>query len=158
MIALPLGAVVVKGFGGGLSALRGALDTPGAVEAIRLTLLSSALTAILNAVLGTLIAYVLVRMRFPGRGLMGTIVDLPFAIPTLVTGVMLVALYGPNSPVGGFLAERGVEVIFAPAGIILALLFVTLPLVVRTVQPVLLELDPAEEEAALANLPGVPVG
>jgi sulfate transport system permease protein len=148
LIALPLGAVVIKGFGGGLSALAGALDTPGAVEAIRLTLLTSALTAILNAVLGTLIAYVLVRMRFPGRGLMGTIVDLPFAIPTLVTGVMLVALYGPNSPVGGFLAERGLEVIFAQAGILLALLFVTLPLVVRTVQPVLLELDPAEEEAA----------
>jgi sulfate transport system permease protein len=72
----------------------------------------------------------------------------PFAIPTLVTGVMLVALYGPNSPVGGFLGRLGIHVIFAPLGILLALLFVTLPLVVRTVEPVLLELDTAEEEAA----------
>ena len=74
--------------------------------------------------------------------------DLPFAIPTLVTGVMLVALYGPNSLIGGFLADHGIHVIFAPIAILLALLFVTLPLVVRNVQPVLHELDPAEEEAA----------
>src|SRR6266545_3336413 len=98
--------------------------------------------------LGTLLAYVLVRFRFPGRGVLSGISDLPFAIPTLVTGVMLVALYGPNSPVGGFLDHHGVKVVFATPGIVLALLFVTLPLVVRTVEPVLLELDPAEEEAA----------
>lgn len=147
-IALPLAAVVSKGFGQGLTAMREALATPGAWEAIRLTLLAATLTAVINAVFGTLIAYVLVRMRFPGRGLVGAIVDIPFAIPTLVTGVMLVALYGPTSPVGAFLADRGINIIFAQPGIVLALLFVTLPLVVRTVQPVLLELDPAEEEAS----------
>jgi sulfate/thiosulfate transport system permease protein len=99
-------------------------------------------------VFGTLIAFCLTRYDFPGRGLVSALVDVPFAVPTLVTGVMLVALYGPNSPVGSFLAGHGIHVIFARLGILLALLFVTLPLVVRTVQPVLLEMDPAEEEAA----------
>ncbi|HEY3211161.1 MAG TPA: sulfate ABC transporter permease subunit CysT [Actinomycetota bacterium] len=148
MVLLPLTAVVVKGFGDGLAALRSALAAPGAVAAIRLTLLSSLGTAIINGVLGTLLAYVLVRFRFPGRGLLSGIVDLPFAIPTLVTGVMLVALYGPSSPVGRVLGRHGIHIVFAPLGILLALLFVTLPLVVRTVEPVLLELDPAEEDAA----------
>jgi sulfate/thiosulfate transport system permease protein len=148
MVALPLWAVVAKGFGHGLGDLRAALATPGATAAIRLTLLASLATAIINGVLGTLIAYVLVRFRFPGRGILATIVDLPFAIPTLVTGVMLVALYGPGSPVGRFLGRHGIHIAFAAPGVLLALLFVTLPLVVRTVEPVLLELDPAEEDAA----------
>jgi sulfate/thiosulfate transport system permease protein len=148
MIILPISVVVTKGFGEGLGALRSALATPGAVEAIWLTLVASAAAALINAVAGTLLAYVLVRIPFPGRGLLGAIVDLPFAIPTLVAGVMLVALYGPNTPIGGFLADRGIPIIFAQLGILLALMFITLPLVVRTVLPVLLELDPAEEEAA----------
>jgi sulfate transport system permease protein len=108
----------------------------------------AALTAVINGIFGTLLAYVLVRMRFPGRDLLSTVVDLPFAVPTLVAGVMLRALYGPSTVVGGWFEDHGVHVIFAPLGILLALLFVTLPLVVRSVQPVLLELDPAEEEAA----------
>jgi len=148
LVILPLTVIVVKGFGQGFGGLREALAAPGGGAAVRLTLLTSGITAVVNAVVGTLIAYVLVRFRFPGKGALATIVDLPFAIPTLVTGVMLVALYGPNSPVGGFLERHGVHIIFAVPGIILALLFVTLPLVVRTVEPVLLELDPAEEEAA----------
>ncbi len=122
--------------------------SPGAIDALKLTLTMAALTAVLNAVFGTLIAYVLVRYPFPGRSLLSAIVDVPFAIPTLVTGVMLVALYGPSSPVGQWLDGIGIQVAFAPLGILLALLFVTLPFVVRTVQPVLSELDPAEEEAA----------
>jgi sulfate transport system permease protein len=105
-------------------------------------------TAIVNTVFGTLLAYVIVRYRFSGRSTLSTLVDIPFAIPTLVTGVMLVALYGPNAAIGGWLADHGVRIVFAPLGILLALLFVTLPLVVRTVQPVLQELDEAEEEAA----------
>ena len=148
LILLPLVAVVMKGFGHGLTDLRAALATPGAWAALRLTVFTSLLTAVINGVLGTLLAYVLVRFRFPGRGALAGIADLPFAIPTLVTGVMLVALYGPNTPIGGFLSRHGVKFIFAAPGIVLALLFVTLPLVVRTVEPVLLELDPAEEEAA----------
>jgi sulfate transport system permease protein len=141
-------AVITKGFGDGTGALRRALDVQGAWGAIRLTLEMAAVTAIVNGVFGTLLAYVLVRFPFPGRGLVGAIVDMPFAVPTLVTGVMLVSLYGPNAPVGGFLKDHGVDVIFAPLGILLALLFVTLPLVVRSVEPVLLELDYQEEEAA----------
>ena len=148
LVALPTIAIVTKGFEGGLESLRGALAAPGAGEAIVLTLVLAAITAFINVVFGTVIAYVLVRYEFRGRSFLSTIVDIPFAIPTLVTGVMLRALYGPNSPIGGFLEGIGIHVVFAQIGILLALLFVTLPLVVRTVQPVLLELDENEEEAA----------
>ena len=148
MVALPVAAIIAKGYGDGLASLRSALGVPGATAAIRLTLITSALTAMINAVVGTLIAYVLVRFRFPGRNLLSTIVDLPIAIPTLVTGLALVALYGPNAPIGRLFERLGIHVIFAPLGIELALLFITLPFVIRTVQPVLLELDPAEEEAS----------
>jgi sulfate transport system permease protein len=147
-IALPVVAIIQAGFSHGLSDLSAAMSTFGAWSAIKLTITMAALTALINTVLGSVLAYVLVRMRFAGRELLATLVDLPFAVPTLVAGVMLVALYGPNSPAGSLLNKAGVNVVFAPLGILLALLFVTLPLVVRSVQPVLLELDPAEEEAA----------
>jgi sulfate transport system permease protein len=147
-IVLPVVAIVQTGFKHGLSDLSAALSSFGAWGAIRLTVTMAALTALINGILGTLLAYVLVRIRFRGREMLATLVDLPFAVPTLVAGVMLVALYGPNSSLGGFLERSGIHVVFAPLGILLALLFVTLPLVVRSVQPVLLELDPAEEEAA----------
>jgi sulfate transport system permease protein len=147
-IVLPVGVLLQHGFSDGLADLRAALHAPGGAAAIRLTLQMAAFTAVINGIFGTLLAYVLVRMRFPGRDLLSTVVDLPFAVPTLVAGVMLVALYGPNSTVGGWFEAHGIHIIFARLGILLALLFVTLPLVVRTVQPVLLELDPAEEEAA----------
>ena len=147
-VVLPVVAVLSHGFSDGLQSLRSALSAPGAIAAIKLTLVTSTGAALLNAVFGTLIAYVLVRFRFPGRAFFSAIVDLPFAIPTLVTGVMLVALYGPASPVGGWFESHGIHIVFAPLGILFALTFVTLPFVVRSVQPVLLELDPAEEEAA----------
>lgn len=147
-IVLPVAAILQRGFGTGLGNLTGALSSFGAWNAIELTLIMAALTAVINGIFGTLLAYVLVRIEFPGRSLLSTVVDLPFAIPTLVAGVMLVALYGPSSAIGGWLERHGINIVFAPAGILLALLFVTLPLVVRSVQPVLLELDPAEEEAA----------
>jgi sulfate/thiosulfate transport system permease protein len=150
MILLPLVVIVARGFGNGVAALTDALSGPGAMEAIRLTLVTSTGAALLNALFGTLLAYVLVRQRFPGRTIVSAIVDLPFAIPTLVTGVMLVALYGPASPIGAALADRGLKIAFATPGILLALMFVTLPFVVRTVQPVLSELDPAEEEASFS--------
>jgi len=147
-IAVPAFAVVSQGFGDGMASLKSAMDTAGAWEALRLTLATSAAAAVINAIFGTLLAYILVRYRFRGRGLLSAIVDLPFAIPTLVTGVMLVALYGPASPVGQALQGAGIKVVFAQLGILLALLVITLPFTVRTVQPVLLELDTAEEEAA----------
>ncbi|MDQ3209758.1 MAG: molybdate ABC transporter permease subunit, partial [Actinomycetota bacterium] len=131
MVALPVAAVVAKGFGEGLGGLRTALGVPGAVAAIRLTLITSALAASISAVMGTTLAYALVRFSFPGRRLLSAVVDLPLAIPTLVTGVMLRALYGPSSPVAEQLDRLGIQVIFTPIAILLALLVVTLPLVVR---------------------------
>jgi len=148
MVALPTVAVMQRGFANGLASLRDALAQPGARSALVLTVALAAVTAVVNAVLGTVVAYVLVRYRFPGRGALSALVDIPFAIPTLVTGVMLVALYGPHSLLGSFFGDHGFRVIYAKPGILLALLFVTLPLVVRTVQPVLLQMDLAEEEAA----------
>jgi sulfate transport system permease protein len=148
MVAMPVIAVVQRGFSDGLANLTAAWSAFGARNAMILTIVMAFATAVVNVIFGTLIAYVIVRYRFAGRRALSTVVDVPFAIPTLVTGVMLVALYGPNAPIGSFLLRHGIHVVFAPLGILLALLFVTLPLVVRTVQPVLLELDEAEEEAA----------
>jgi sulfate/thiosulfate transport system permease protein len=148
LIALPLAAVIQEGFTNGLGNLRSALDAPGAADAIVLTLWMSAATAIINAVFGTLIAFALVRFHFPGRQTLNAIVDLPLAIPTLVTGVMLLVLYGPGTPLGRALTGTPLQVVGAKSGILLALCAVTLPFVVRTVQPVLLEIDTAEEEAA----------
>ena len=98
--------------------------------------------------MGTTLAWVIVRYRFPGRRVLSTVVDLPLAIPTLVWGVMILVLYGPNSVIGGRSPTIGIHVLFTPIAIVLALCTVTLPFVVRNVQPVLLELDEAEEEAA----------
>jgi sulfate/thiosulfate transport system permease protein len=148
MVVVPVAAIVAEGFGDGLASFRSALSVPSAWDAIRLTLITSTIATLINAVMGTLLAWVLVRYRFPGRGLVSSIVDLPMAIPTLVTGLMILTLYGPNSPIGRFLDGLGIQVAFTPIGILLALCVVTLPLVVRQVQPVLLEVDPAEEEAA----------
>jgi sulfate transport system permease protein len=105
--------------------------------------------AIINTIVGTLTAYVLVHYRFPGKRLLDTIIDLPFAIPTLVTGVMLVLLYGPQTVIGSFFQETfGVRILFAHPGIVLALLFLGYPFVIRAVQPVLEKLDTNQEEVA----------
>lgn len=148
IVVLPVVAVATRGFGDGLGSLRTALAVPGATAAIRLTLITSTLASVISAVMGSMLAYALVRYPFPGRRILSAVVDLPLAIPTLVTGVMLVALYGPSSPIGEALERIGIRVIFTPIAILFALLVVTLPLVVRSVQPVLQELDNAEEEAA----------
>ncbi|HEU4356765.1 MAG TPA: sulfate ABC transporter permease subunit CysT [Actinomycetota bacterium] len=148
MIVVPATVIVSKGLSEGLDTFRSAMTEPGAWDAIRLTLVTSALAAIVNGVFGTMLAYILVRYRFRGRGLLSAIVDLPFAIPTLVTGVMLVAIYGPNTPIGRAFASIGIPLMFSQFAVLLAICVVTLPFVVRTVQPVLLELDTAEEEAA----------
>jgi sulfate transport system permease protein len=148
LVALPAAAVLTKGFGDGLGAFTRAMDIPGAWDAITLTLWMAALVAALNAAVGTALAWVLVRYDFPGRRAVSTAVDLPLAIPTLVWGVMILVLYGPNSALGRLAADLGVQVLFSPIAILLALCTVTLPFVVRNVQPVLQELDVAEEEAA----------
>lgn len=149
LVALPLVSLVYYGFAGGLGAIWSVISAPVTRSALWLTVWTGALIAVCNILFGTATAWVLVRYRFPGRALLSALVDLPLAIPTLVAGVMLATLYGPSSTLGKFFSARGLEVIFAAPGIVLALLFVTLPFVVRAVEPVLLELDPAEEEAAL---------
>jgi sulfate transport system permease protein len=141
IVLIPLGAVVWRGTGGGWHPFWAAITTPDAWSALKLTILASALVAVINAVMGTVIAWVLVRDRFPGKSVVDTLIDLPFALPTIVAGLILLALYGPNSPVR-------VNVAFTQVSVVVALLFVTLPFVVRTVQPVLLELDRDMEEAA----------
>ncbi len=149
MLIIPLGVILQDGLQDGLAGLWGAISRPVAWNALLLSLWTAAIMAVVNAVMGTLTAYVLVRYRFPGKALLNGIVDLPFAIPTLVTGVMLVVLYGPQRALGAWLDQTlGLKIMFAPPGIILALLFVTFPFVVRTVQPVLQSLDREQEEAA----------
>jgi sulfate/thiosulfate transport system permease protein len=140
-VLLPIAALVAKSTTGGPSAFWREVTNPEAVAAIKLTLITSLIVAAINAVFGTLIAWVLVRDEFPGKRVVGALIDLPFALPTIVAGVVLLALYGKNSPVG-------IDVAFTRVSVGLALLFVTLPFVVRSVQPVLLELDQAMEEAA----------
>lgn len=148
VVALPLCAILQNGFSDGLAAFRADIVNPTAFAALRLTVTTAIVVTIVNAVMGTLTAYVLVRFRFPGKGLLNTVIDMPFAIPTLVTGVMLVALYGPQRTLGAWLNSHGVQVIFATPGIVLALLVITYPFVVRTVQPVLMEAERGQEEAA----------
>lgn len=149
MLIIPLAIIFQDGLRNGLEGLWRTVSHPVAWHALKLTLWTAGVMALINAVMGTLTAYVLVRYEFPGKHVLNAVVDLPFAIPTVVTGVMLVVLYGPQRALGGWLnRELGFQVIFAPPGIILALLFITFPFVVRTIQPVLLELDRAQEEAA----------
>jgi sulfate/thiosulfate transport system permease protein len=137
---IPLAAVVVRSLDGGFESFWDSVTNDQAVAALRLTLIASAIVVLVNAVAGTLIAWVLVRDEFPGKGFVNSLIDLPFALPTIVAGLTLLAFYGPDSPVG-------VNLAFTKVSVVLALLFVTLPFVVRAVQPVLLELDTEMEEA-----------
>src|SRR4029434_9149372 len=141
-------AIIEKGFNEGLTAFWSDITHPTAFEALRLTIIAAVLITLINRDMGTHTAYVLVRYRFPGRGLLNGLIDMPFAIPTLVTGVMLVALYGPQRTLGAWLNSHGIQVIFATPGIALALLVVTYPFVIRAVQPVLMEVEKGQEEAA----------
>jgi sulfate/thiosulfate transport system permease protein len=149
MVALPILAISARAGGEGLGRLWQDVVQQDALFSLRLTFLMAFIMVILNSVTGTAMAWVLVRYRFPGQSLINALIDLPFAIPTIVTGLMLVALYGPQSSIGTFLTSHGVEVIYAKPGIVLALLFVTFPFVVRSVQPVLMEMDRDMEEAAV---------
>ena len=141
IVLIPLAAVVWRSRENGLDAFWDSIRAPEAWAALRLTVVASLLVTLVNVVMGTLIAWVLVRDRFRGKRVVDTLIDLPFALPTIVAGLVLLALYGPTSPVG-------IDLAYKRAGVFAALLFVTLPFVVRTVQPVLLELEPQMEEAA----------
>src|SRR5215211_8334556 len=149
ILVIPLLVILQDGTREGLAELWRQIKLPAAWHALKLPLWTSAVMTMINTVMGTLTAFVLVRYDFPGKRILNGIIDLPLAIPTLVTGVMLVILFGPQEALGGWLKEQfDLSIIFAPPGIILALLFLTFPFVVRSVQPVLLELDLAQEHAA----------
>jgi sulfate transport system permease protein len=141
IVLLPLGAVVLRANDDGLSGFWHQITAPQGLAALRLTIGASLLVSAINAVMGTLIAWIIVRDRFPGLRVIDALIDLPFALPTIVAGLVLLALYGPNSAVHLNLA-------YTRTAVVLALLFVTLPFVVRSVQPVLMELDQEMEEAA----------
>ena len=148
LILLPFAAVVREGVAEGLGGIWTVLSAPAARDAILLSLWTAAAVAVLNAVAGTATAWVLQRYPIPGKQVLSLLVDIPFAIPTLVTGVMLVLLFGPTRPVGRWFEGHGIQVLFAPPAIVLALAFITVPFVVRSVEPVLAGLDTNEEEAA----------
>jgi sulfate transport system permease protein len=141
IVLVPLAALVWSSRADGMGTFWDEVTKGQAMSALKLTLVSALLVAAFNAVTGTAIAWVLVRDSFRGKGIVNAVIDLPFALPTIVAGLVLLELYGPNSPLG-------VDVAFKRAGLIMALLFVTLPFVVRAVQPVLIELDRDMEEAA----------
>jgi sulfate transport system permease protein len=143
IVLLPLSAVVVHSLDGGIGTFWDAVSSRQAVAALRFTVLVSLAAAAINVVGGTLIAWVLVRDRFPGKRILNALIDLPFALPTIVAGLTLLALYGQRSPLG-------INVALTQTAVLLALLFVTLPFVIRSVQPVLIELDREMEEAALS--------
>jgi len=141
IVLIPLAAVVIRSTEDGFSGFWAQVTTPESSSALKLTIGASLLVGLINLVMGTLIAWVLVRDDFPGKRIVEMLIDLPFALPTIVAGLVLLALYGPSSPLG-------VDLAYARSGVVVALLFVTLPFVVRTVQPVMLELDKEVEEAA----------
>ena len=141
VVGLPLAALVWAAAGDGTSGFWEVVTSPQALAALRLSFGAALVIALVNGVVGTLIAWVLVRDEFRGKRLVDAIIDLPFALPTIVAGLVLLALYGPSSPIG-------VDIAFTRTAVVLALLFVTLPFVVRTVQPVLRELDGELEQAA----------
>ena len=141
IVLIPLAAVLLRSTEDGLGAIWAAITEPEAIAAIRLTLLSSLAIVVINVFFGVLIAWVLVRDSFPGKRIVNSVIDLPFALPTIVAGLTLLTLYGADSPIG-------LDLAYTKLAVGLALLFVTLPFVIRAVQPVLHEVDREMEEAA----------
>ena len=148
IVLIPLGALVLKGASLGATGVWHVVTEPRTLAALRLSFVTALIAASANAVFGVVIAWVLVRYQFPGRRLLDAFVDLPFALPTAVAGIALTALYAPNGWIGSWLDPLGIKVAYTPLGIVIALIFIGLPFVVRTVQPVLEEFDKELEEAS----------
>jgi sulfate/thiosulfate transport system permease protein len=148
IVLLPLAALVLKALSIGPAAFISVATDARVLAALKLSFGASLIAAAVNAVFGLLVAWVLVRYRFPGRRILDAMVDLPFALPTAVAGIALAAIYAPNGPVGSLAALFDVKIAFTPLGVVLALIFIGLPFVVRTVQPVLEESERDIEEAA----------
>ncbi|MCO5064523.1 MAG: sulfate ABC transporter permease subunit CysT [Rhizobiaceae bacterium] len=148
IVLIPLSGVALRAASLGWTGFWSLVLDERTLRALEISFGASLVAAIVNVVFGTLVAWVLVRYRFPGRRLIDAAVDLPFALPTAVAGISLAAIYAPNGWIGGLLAPLGIKVAFTPLGIVVALIFVGLPFVVRTVQPVMEEIDRDVEEAA----------
>ena len=148
IVLLPLAALIIRSSGLGWDGFAAAAFTPRALASYRLSFGTALVAAAIDAVIGLIIAWVLVRYSFPGKRLVDAVVDLPFALPTAVAGISLASIYAENGWIGAPLAELGIKVAFTPAGIVIALLFEGLPFVVRTVEPVLQDIDVEVEEAS----------
>jgi sulfate transport system permease protein len=148
LLVLPVGLVLWRTFGNGLGAVVASLSTPSALHAFAVTGVVAFWAVLANTVFGLGVALLLVRHEFPGKRVLGALVDLPMAVPPVVVGLALILVYGANSVVGGWLARAGVQVIFSVPGMVLATVFISLPLVVRAVVPVLRELGDEQEQAA----------
>jgi sulfate/thiosulfate transport system permease protein len=148
LVLIPLAGVFIKAAGLGFDGLWQALSSPRVLAALKLSFGTALAAAALNMVFGFLVAWVFVRYEFPGKRLFDAMIDLPFALPTAVAGIALTALYAGNGWVGQVLEPQGLKIAFAPAGIVVALTFIGLPFVVRTVEPVLREAEKELEEAA----------
>ena len=148
IVLLPLAALIMRPAELGLSGFFDTVTTPRVLAALRVSFGTAAIAALINGVFGLIIAWVLVRYEFPGKRLIDAFVDLPFALPTAVAGIALTTLYAPNGWVGALLVPLGIKVAFTPLGIVVALIFIGLPFVVRTVQPVLQDFEPELEEAS----------
>ncbi|ANL36899.1 MULTISPECIES: sulfate ABC transporter permease subunit CysT [Rhizobium] len=148
LILIPLSGLAVRSSALGWEKFWSIALDPRTLNALRISFGTAFIAAIVNAVFGIILAWVLVRYRFPGKRIIDAMVDLPFALPTAVAGIALTTLYAPNGWIGQFLTPLGIKIAFTPAGIVVALIFVGLPFVVRTVQPVMEEIDKEVEEAA----------
>jgi len=148
IVLIPLAGLGVRSAALGWSGIWTIATDPRVVQALRVSFSTSLIAALVNAVFGVIVAWVLVRYRFPGRRILDAIVDLPFALPTAVAGIALTALYAPNGCIGQYLAPYGIRLAYTPTGIVIALIFIGLPFMVRTVQPVMEEISREVEEAA----------
>ncbi|MGH7020344.1 MAG: sulfate ABC transporter permease subunit CysT [Brevundimonas sp.] len=155
-VLIPLTALAIRPWENGLDGVIAAVTSPRAQAALRLSFVAAAVAAAVNAVIGGLLAWVLTRYEFPGKRLADAVIDLPFALPTAVAGIALTALYAQNGPIGGLLAPLGIKIAYTPVGVVVAMIFVGLPFVVRSIQPVLQDLD-QEVEAAAETLGASPL-
>ena len=148
LVLIPLLALVIRpaelGFGGFWTAI----STPRVLASLRLSFGMALAAAVIDSFFGVIIAWVLVRYRFPGKGLLDAVIDLPFALPTAVAGIALSTLYAPNGWIGSLLIEHGIRIAYTPYGVLVAMIFISLPFTVRTVQPVMADLGLEVEEAA----------
>src|SRR3954468_9306192 len=148
IVLIPLLALIIRPFELGWDGFWSAVSTPRVLASLRLSFGMSALAAVIDSVFGFIMAWVLVRYRFPGRGVLDAIIDLPFALPTAVAGIALSALYAPNGWLGSLLVPYGIKIAYTPWGVLVAMTFIGLPFSVRSLQPVMAELGADLEEAA----------